>query len=110
MLSVDNESCYDGQLWFESIDSIVEINRESLDGKTLTLESFENGDKIKYKYQKKDWHGIICEEGAVAKPVDPASHAHCSKRKRDGHRPHPHPPKKRKKDEGMFYIRMYVYQ
>ncbi len=62
VLCLDNGSeRYDGRTWTESIDSIIEINGGCVDGKTVTPESLKNGDKVKYKFNKKIWNGIIAE-------------------------------------------------
>ena len=60
VLCLDNDSeRYDGQYWSENIDSIVELNGEKVDGKTLSPDCLKDGDKIKYVYQKREWKGIV---------------------------------------------------
>ncbi len=63
----DNGSArYDGRYWSENIDSIVELNGEKVNGESLGVDHFKNGDKIKYRYQKKVWKGTVAEPEAVA--------------------------------------------
>ena len=63
VLCVDNGSeMYNGEHWFEKIDGIFQVNGEEVEGKVLTLEKLKSGDKIKYKYNCKEWNGIVDDD------------------------------------------------
>ena len=60
ILSIGNQSSrYDGKVWQESIDSIIEVNGELVDGKSLDRDYLKDGDKVVYRYRNRTWKGEV---------------------------------------------------
>ena len=92
VLYVGNRSKrYDGQNRFQSLDNIIKLNGESVNGETLTLETLDNGDEIKFLNMNKEWNGVVAED----KPDANNSYEPGRKRK-VGYTVEKHPAKKKK--------------
>ena len=105
ILSIGNQSSrYD---WQESIDSIIEVNGELVDGKSLDRDYLKDGDKVVYWYRNKTWKGEVVisrllSDSDVVLPASRTAVAPPSRKRISSDAQNPSAPKPAKTKRGGF--------
>ena len=78
----NNSKRYDGKVWLEALENVVEVNGQEV-SETLLLSAFKNGDLVKLRERLKNgkvrfWNGVVVLETPSTKS-QPRTSEHASK-------------------------------